>query len=136
MWRYLHSRVRLGDRGAAAVEFALILPLLLLFLFGVVQFGFLFSVYNTMTHAAREGARGMAVEQLNEADGELLTRARLSVYGGLPFTVVTDAPDPSVSTDLDVTVAVSVPMADAMFVDVLGLADGQTISTQVVMRRE
>ncbi len=136
MWRYLQTKVRLGDRGAAAVEFALVLPLLLLFLFGVVQFGFLFSVYNTMVHAAREGARGMAVEQLDEADGETLTRARLSVYGGLPFTVVADAPDPSVSTDLDVTVAVSVPMADAMFVDVLGLAAGQTISTQVVMRRE
>lgn len=126
----------MGESGAAAVEFALTLPLLLLFLFGVVQFGFLFSVYNTMVHAAREGARGMAVEQLDEVAGETLTRARLAAYSGLPFTVVTDAPDPSVPTDLDVSVAVSVPMADAMFVDVLGLAGGQNISTQVVMRRE
>lgn len=136
MFQYLRSKARLGESGAAAVEFALILPLLLLFLFGVVQFGFLFSVYNTMVHAAREGARGMAVEQLDEVAGENLTRARLTAYGGLPFTVVTDAPDPSVPTDLDVSVAVSVPMADAMFVDVLGLAGGQNISTQVVMRRE
>lgn len=136
MRRYVRSIRRLGDRGAAAVEFALILPLLLLFLFGVVQFGFMFSVYNTMVHAAREGARAMAVEQLDEGEGETLTRARLSAYGGLPFTVVTDAPDPAVPTDLDVTVAVSVPMADAMFVDVLGLTEGRNISTQVVMRRE
>ena len=136
MRRHAEQRCHLDDRGATAVEFALILPLLLLFLFGVVQFGFLFSVYNTMVHAAREGARGMAVEQMNEADGQTLTRARLSAYSGLPFTVVTDAPDPTVPTDLDVTVAVSVPMADAMFVDVLGLAQGRNISTQVVMRRE
>lgn len=131
----LRSGARLGDQGAAAVEFALILPLLLLFLFGIVQFGFLFSVYNTMVHAAREGARGMAVEQLTETEGEALTRQRLSAYG-LPFTVVTDAPDPAIPTDLDVTVAVSVSMADAMFVDVLGLAEGRNMGTQVVMRRE
>ncbi len=129
-------RAALGRDGIAAVEFALILPVLLLFLFGIIQFGFLFSVYNTMVHAAREGARGMAVEQLTESEGKTLTEQRLTAYGNLPFTVTTKAPDPSNPADLDVEVSVSVPLADAMLVDMLGLAESQTVSTQIVMRRE
>ena len=129
-------RAALGRDGLAAVEFALILPVLLLFLFGIIQFGFLVSVYNTMVHAAREGARGMAVEQLTESEGKTLTEQRLTAYGNLPFTVTTKAPDPANPADLDVEVSVSVPLEDAMLVDVLGLAESQTVSTQIVMRRE
>lgn len=134
--RLRERRGALGRDGLAAVEFALILPVLLLFLFGIIQFGFLFSVYNTMVHAAREGARGMAVEQLTESEGKTLTEQRLTAYGNLPFTVTTKAPDPANPADLDVEVSVSVPLEDAMLVDVLGLAESQTVSTQIVMRRE
>lgn len=45
------------DRGAAAVEFALILPVLLLLLLGIIQFGITFYQWIEMEHAAREGAR-------------------------------------------------------------------------------
>ena len=51
-------RFRLGaDGGASAVEFALILPLLVLFLFGIIEFGLAFSRQQGMEAAAREGAR-------------------------------------------------------------------------------
>lgn len=125
-----------GRDGSAAVEFALILPVLLLFLFGIVQFGFLFSVYNTMVHAAREGARGMAVEQLTAAEGEALVQTRLAAYANLPFTVDATEPDPTDPADLDVVVEISVPLEQAMLVDALGLVDGGTLDTQIVMRRE
>jgi Flp pilus assembly pilin Flp len=46
--------------GAAAVEFALLLPLLVLLLFGLIQFGLAFNTKIQATNAAREGAR-MAV---------------------------------------------------------------------------
>jgi Flp pilus assembly protein TadG len=42
-------------------EFALILPILALFLFGVIQFGIVFNNYLTVTDAARAGARKAAV---------------------------------------------------------------------------
>jgi len=45
------------DRGAAAVEFALVLPILLLLVLGISQFGITFSQWLEMEHAAREGAR-------------------------------------------------------------------------------
>ena len=46
-----------GERGASVVEFALILPLLLLLLMAIVELGVLFWVNMTMQHAVREGAR-------------------------------------------------------------------------------
>ena len=44
-------------RGQSMVEFALVLGPLLLVLLGIIQFGFIFNSYVTMTNAAREGAR-------------------------------------------------------------------------------
>jgi Flp pilus assembly protein TadG len=45
------------ERGAAMVEFALVLPLLLVLVFGIVDFGRAFQSWITLTNAAREGAR-------------------------------------------------------------------------------
>jgi Flp pilus assembly protein TadG len=45
------------DRGAAVVEFALLLPLLLLVVFGIIDFGRALNAQITLTQAAREGAR-------------------------------------------------------------------------------
>ena len=50
-------RSKFGERGAALVEFALVAPLLLVVIAGIVDFGFLFQRYEVLTNAAREGAR-------------------------------------------------------------------------------
>jgi Flp pilus assembly protein TadG len=49
------------DRGAAAVELALVLPILVLLLFGIVEFGRGYNAKVTLTHAAREGVRALAI---------------------------------------------------------------------------
>jgi len=46
-----------GQRGQSLVEFALVLTPLLLILLGIIQFGFVFNTYVTLTNAAREAAR-------------------------------------------------------------------------------
>ena len=45
------------QKGQGLVEFALILPLLLLMFFGIIEFGRIFQAYLTVQHAAREAAR-------------------------------------------------------------------------------
>ena len=50
------------ERGASAVEFALILPLLVLLVLGIVEFGRGFQVSGTLSAAAREGVRVMALQ--------------------------------------------------------------------------
>lgn len=62
--RFTPRRLR-DQRGAAMVEFAIILPLLLLVVFGILQFGLLFYNYLDLTSATRDGARRAAVSRLS-----------------------------------------------------------------------
>ena len=63
--RAIRNRVSRED-GVAAVEFALILPVLALILFGVLEFGRVWSQYQVFQGAAREGARCAAVAANSE----------------------------------------------------------------------
>jgi Flp pilus assembly protein TadG len=55
-----------NDRGAALVEFALLLPILALLLFGTITGGLTLSRQNSVKNAAREGARFGAINPLGE----------------------------------------------------------------------
>jgi Flp pilus assembly protein TadG len=54
------------EAGQSLVEFALVLPVLLLILLGIIQFGAVFNSLITLNAAAREGARLMAAESCLE----------------------------------------------------------------------
>jgi len=53
----LLRRLAKSESGAELIEFALTLPLLLLLVLGIIEFGFMFQEYEVLTNAAREGAR-------------------------------------------------------------------------------
>ncbi|MBB0995931.1 UNVERIFIED_ORG: TadE-like protein [Dietzia maris] len=55
------------DRGAAAVEFALVLPILLLLVLGILEFGRAYHVQTTLSNAARDGVRVMALQDSTTA---------------------------------------------------------------------
>ncbi|OAH63542.1 pilus assembly protein TadE [Dietzia cinnamea] len=55
------------DRGAAAVEFALVLPILLLLVLGIIEFGRAYHVQTTLSNAARDGVRVMALQDSSTA---------------------------------------------------------------------
>jgi Flp pilus assembly protein TadG len=63
------------DRGAAAVEFALVLPLLMLIVVGIIQFGRIYSMQIELEGAANAGARYLAVHPTDTAETRNRTRA-------------------------------------------------------------
>lgn len=55
--------LRQSERGQSLVEFSLVLPMLLILLFAIIDFGRAFYAYNIVTNGAREGARTAAVQR-------------------------------------------------------------------------
>lgn len=71
------------ESGQSVIEFAVILPLLLILVFGITEFGRALMTANVLTQAAREGAR-MAAVGADPADAEdritaILTAANVDV---------------------------------------------------------
>ncbi len=66
-----------GERGVIAVEFAIIFPVLILLVLGIIEFGFGYHAWDATQNAAREGARVAAVD--NE---EAVIRARVASAAG------------------------------------------------------
>ena len=99
-WR---GRLR-QDLGAAAVEFALILPLLLLIIFGIIDFGRMLTAQTTTNQAAREAAR---VVMLGGDQGDAQQRVDWAVGGtGLATAAINSScpADPDAADDARVTV--------------------------------
>lgn len=92
----------LRDRGAAAVELALVLPLLLLLVFGIIDFSRAYNARITMSEAAAEGARALAVSSPTGANAAATARSAAQV-------AVRTAIDPSVLTPTVVTFPLLTP---------------------------
>ena len=69
------------ERGQSVAEFALVLPLMMLVLLGIVQFGMVFKQYITLTDAVREGARKAAVAR-HRTDRDSYARGAVVTAGG------------------------------------------------------
>src|SRR4051794_18938215 len=70
---------RTNERGTATVEFALLLPLLLLLLFGIIEFGRAYNAKIELTGAVREGARAAALGKTDDEVRGTVTAAAPSL---------------------------------------------------------
>ena len=70
-WRIFKRRRRFAadERGVALVEFVLVLPLILLLLLGMIDFGKAFNYWNDETHLANEAARQAVVDNCPSCTG-------------------------------------------------------------------
>ena len=75
------STTRRDDRGAVMVEFAILLPVLVLILMGIIEFGRAYNAQVSIQAAAREGARELALRH-SSAEVESATR------GGAPTVTI------------------------------------------------
>jgi Flp pilus assembly protein TadG len=81
-----------GERGASAVEFAMIVPLLIVLVLGIAEFGHAFSVQGTLSAAAREGARVMALQNDQAAARTAVRTAAATVTPGITNAQITITP--------------------------------------------
>lgn len=98
------------ERGAVAVEMAIVLPVLLLILLGIIEFGRAYNVQVSLTQAAREGARYAAIhhdESGLDVQGKALAAA--PALTGLPVSVTDNASSCSSGSDVQVTASVALP---------------------------
>ena len=113
--RRIASARRGEDRGAAAVEFALIMVPLLLIVFGIISYGFLLSFRQSVSQAAAEGARAAAVAPptadrqaiAERAIGDVLGAECGSAYVGCTFPQLGDADYPCTALDPCIVVTVT-----------------------------
>ena len=151
----LHARTK--RRGAALVEFALILPLLLMLVLGIIEFGVLMMHQLTLVQVAREGSRaaslGNSVAQIQQRitnvagalpnHSELTTQLKYSTDQGLtyPYTLgdnaggENDAPPGSL---IKVTLTWPHHLITGSFFSWLTGATNNTLpmKSEVIMRRE
>lgn len=76
----MSSRRRRRERGAAAVEFAIVLPLLVAILCGTIDWGYYFFTREVVINAARHGARSGTLPAAGGGDQDEAARAAASDY--------------------------------------------------------
>ena len=123
-----HQERRSGESGQTLVEFAALLPVLCLLLFGIIQFGVVFHDYISVTDASRVGARKAAVSRFVGDSGAAAEAAALEAATSLDDDLVTATCDADDWTEAgsDVSCTVTYPYS----IDVLGfvVADGTLTS--------
>lgn len=134
--------------GTAAVEFALVAPMLLLLVLGMCQFGITLNQYLTLTNAVRSGARQLSMSRgdatphtdtINQIYGSApnLTQASLTIsllVNGTPCTTDATCKTALVAAGPPATVTASYPCSLAFFGD--NFAPICTLSSQTTERVE
>lgn len=97
----------LSDDGAELIEYALVLPMLLLVVLGIAEFGFMFQRYEVITNAAREGARIAVLPGYSTTDVQNRVNAYVT-QGRVPTTLT----NPAVTVaDVDIPVPGRLPIS-------------------------
>lgn len=117
----MRLRLAMEERGAAAIEFGIIAPVLLLMLLGLLQLGVMFNAQAGLKNAVAEGARYATIYP-NPSDTQIRDRITDRRFGMDPTLIVgptitrrTDGgPDGNVKY-VDITMTYSVPMNFVFF---------------------
>lgn len=140
----LRSKIK-DQRGQALVELALLIPLIMTLLLGIVEFGRIYTAQLTLNNAVRAGARAASVgdddvsinnQVTNICLTNSLTGAELTINDTTPAFSSRKMGD-TVSVSADYRVNLVVPIIKQIIDTVDGTADGKfKVSAEVSMRVE
>lgn len=128
---------RRNRRGAAVVEFAVVAPVFIMLVFGMIEYGRMVMVQQLLTNASREGARmgildGATTSSVQTAVTTYLSNASVT---GATVTVNPNPPS-SAGYGAPVTVTVSIPFSQVSWIPTPMFLSGTTLTASSVMRRE
>jgi Flp pilus assembly protein TadG len=120
-----------SQKGQSLVEFALVLPVFVVILFGIMEFGRLWEVSNILTSAAREGARVAAVSEPNIEKAKAAAQTVLSAGSITTATITVSGPN----SDKDILVTINMAYRPLTGSIIPGLGSF-TLSRSTTMRWE
>ena len=132
-----------SERGAELIEFAIVLPILVFVIAGIVDFGMMFRTYEAVTNAAREGARVGVLPGYAAVDVQSRVDAYLTA-SGLSGAHTTNVVDVAVATTAGTFTARAVTLNYTYTFAIIGAAapyfggsfGSITLNAQSVMRTE
>lgn len=133
----LYQICRKNRVGAAVVELAVVLPLFLLLVLGMIEFGRMIMVQQIITNASREGARRAVLD--NATTDEITTAVQQYLANaGIGSATVTVTPNPPSSAGYGepVSVSVSVPFSEVSWLPAPMFLGGRVLTSTTAMRRE
>lgn len=140
-----------SQRGQAVIEFALVLPFMLLILGGIIEFGILFYNKQVIANASREAARAGIIYLVDKTTGNKIIpdiekvardycNGRLITFGAPAQPIVTPTSPTGLSFPKDLTVQVQYQYTFMLsnVMDIFGTNMGPTLNlrAQTVMRME
>ncbi len=133
----LGSKPRTDRRGAAVVEFAVVAPIFLLLVLGMIEFGRVLMVQQMLINASREGARVAVLDGATTGDVESTVDDYLD-GSSISAANVTVTPDPPSNAGFGdpVTVRVTLPFDQVSWLPSPMYLSGYMITAESVMRRE
>jgi Flp pilus assembly protein TadG len=132
-----YQSYRKKRRGAAAVEFAVVAPVFLLLVFGMIEYGRMVMVQQVLTNASREGARCAVLDGTTHQDVVDTVTGYLNSGSiqGANITVTPTNPEDAGFGD-PVTVTVDIDFVDVSWLPSPMYLQGENLRATTVMRRE
>jgi Flp pilus assembly protein TadG len=130
---------RKNRRGATVVEFAVVAPVLVLLIFGTIEFGRMVMVQQVLTNAAREGARIGILDDATVSGVQTTVNTYLTgaaVNSAHATVTVTPNPLSGAGYGDAVTVTVSIPFNKVSWLPTPMFLSSATLSASAAMRRE
>jgi len=130
---------RNGEKGQNLVEFAMVIPIFLVLVFAIVDFGMGFHAWITVTNAAREGARiGAVGADSATIEARVVDTASSLVATDLNVTVVNaqGAPGEAVSVDVEYDYDLITPLSGVLGLLGGGIGSPITFHSEAEMRIE
>jgi len=136
------ARKRRAQAGTTTVEAAIVLPLMLMLVFGIAEFGIAFTRWNSLTNAVREGARVGVVfrSPCDDVPVRALVKTTVSNFAASsgidPVTITTNVTGACTGTGTQLIVDAKVPYNYVALAALAGLAPSVNLSARTVMRNE